>query len=281
MTMPDTEPALPSSLADVTRHLFLSPHYDDIALSAGATVNLLALNGVTPETLVIFGAAPDPAQMLSPFAAAMHAGWGLSAEDVVASRQAEERAAAAVIGARSSVLPFRDAIYRGDHYLSNDDLFGEPAAAEGSLPAEIAAALDLGDEPDGKLRVYAPLAVGRHVDHQLVHRVGVDLATRGWDVWFYEDLPYALKPGALDERLLVVDRETPLEPAALVPAETGWQAKIDAILNYPSQLETIFVQYVGVGTSREAISGALAAYASMIGDGSLGERFWRVRHASP
>ena len=35
------------------RHLFLSPHYDDIPLSAGATVRLLANRGLRPETLVI------------------------------------------------------------------------------------------------------------------------------------------------------------------------------------------------------------------------------------
>ncbi len=267
---------LPLLLTRPARHLFLSPHYDDIPLSAGATVRLLADHGRAPETLVVFGSEPDRAHPLSAFAEAMHAGWGLSANEVIASRQAEEAAAAAVLGAQTRVLPFRDAIYRGDYYLSNDDLFGSPAAEVASLPAAIAASLDLAGSPDATTRIYAPLGVGRHVDHQIVHLAGQELAGRGWDVWFYEDIPYALKPMALDARLTEIGATTRLEPVARVPAGTAWKQKIDAILRYPSQLETVFQQYVGVGTTRAEISEALSAYATRAGDGAAVERFWRV-----
>ena len=261
------------------RHLFLSPHYDDIPLSAGATVRLLADHGLAPETLIVFGSEPDRARLLSPFAEAMHAGWGLSANEVIASRQAEEAAAAAVLGAQTRVLPFRDAIYRGDYYLSNDDLFGSPAAEEASLPAAIAVSLDLEDSPDTATRLYAPLGVGKHVDHQIVNLAGQELAGRGWDVWFYEDIPYALKPMALDARLAEIGATTRLEPAARIPARLTWDQKIEAILRYPSQLETVFRQYVGVGTTREEISEALSAYAARAGDGTEVERFWRLNEA--
>ena len=53
----------------------------------------------------------------------------------------------------------------------------------------------------------------------------------------------------------------------LVPAQAVWEQKIDAILAYPSQLETVFRQYVGVGTSREEISAALLTYARGVGGG--------------
>ncbi len=262
-----------------TRHLFLSPHYDDIPLSAGATVRLLADQGLAPETLIVFGSEPDRARPLSAFAEAMHTGWGLSANEVIASRQSEEAAAAAVLGAQTRVLPFRDAIYRGDYYLSNDDLFGSPAVEEAFLPAAIAASLDLSDSPDSTTRIYAPLGVGKHVDHQIVHLVGQELAGRGWDVWFYEDIPYALKPMALDARLAEVRTTTQLEPVAHIPARTAWDQKIAGILCYPSQLETVFQQYVGVGTSREEISQALSAYATRARDGAKAERFWRLSRA--
>jgi LmbE family N-acetylglucosaminyl deacetylase len=270
---------LPLLLTRPTRHLFLSPHYDDIPLSAGATVRLLADQGLAPETLIVFGSEPDRARPLSAFAQAMHAGWSLSANEVIASRQAEEAAAAAVLGAQTRVLPFRDAIYRGDYYLSNDDLFGSPAAEEASLPAAIVASLDLPDSPGSTTRVYAPLGVGKHVDHQIVHLAGQELAGRGWDVWTYEDIPYALKPMALDARLAEIRATTQLEPVAHIPARTAWDQKIDAILCYPSQLETVFQQYVGVGTTREEISQALSAYATRAGDGAEAERFWRLSAA--
>src|SRR5918998_1032941 len=276
MTSPSDVPPL---LTRPARHLFLSSHYDDIPLSAGATLRLLADHGLAPETLIVFGSEPDRTRPLSAFAEAMHVGWGLSANEVIASRQAEEAAAAAVLGARTHFLPFRDAIYRGDYYLPNDDLFGSPAAEEASLPAAIAASLDLADSADATTRIYAPLGVGKHVDHQIVHLAGYDLAARGWDVWFYEDIPYALKPMALDARLAEVRATARLEPVARIPAQATWDRKIDAILRYPSQLETVFLQYVGVGTTREEIDEALSAYAARAGDGTLMERFWRLNEA--
>src|SRR5215213_6357423 len=160
---------VPVELTGPSRHLFLSPHYDDIPLSAGATVRLLADRDLTPETLVVFGSEPDLARPLSAFARAMHERWGLTANEVIASRRAEEVAAAAVLGAQTRVLPFRDAIYRGDYYLSDDDLFGSLAPEEASLPAAIAESLELAGSPDAATRIYAPLGVGKHVDHQIVH----------------------------------------------------------------------------------------------------------------
>ena len=266
-----------AALMRPTRHLFLSPHYDDIPLSTGATVRRLADRGLMPETLVVFGSEPDRGQPLSTFAQRMHEVWGLTADQVIASRYAEESAAAAVLGAKSRVLPFRDAIYRGHVYLSDDDLFGVPAAAESSLPREIVESLPLGESPAAETRIYAPLAVGKHVDHQLVHQAAKDLAVNGWDVWFYEDIPYALKPHALEDRLaeIVEAAGTRLEPVATIPADEVWDRKIDAILCYPSQLETVFQQYVGVGTTRREISEALSTYAIDAGDGMVAEKFWR------
>jgi LmbE family N-acetylglucosaminyl deacetylase len=271
-----TTSEVPPVLTRPARHLFLSPHYDDVPLSAGATVRLLADRGLVPETLVVFGSEPDRDRPLSAFAEAMHERWGLTANEVIASRQAEEAAAAAELGAQTRVLPFQDAIYRGDSYGSNEDLFGSPSTEEASLPAAIAASLDLADSPDATTRIYAPLGVGKHVDHQIVHLAGLELAGRGWDVWFYEDIPYALRPMALDTRLAEIGAATRLEPVARIPARSTWDRKIDAILRYPSQLETVFLQYVGVGTSREEINEALSAYAARAGDGAMAERFWHL-----
>ncbi len=276
----DSALALPSSVTRPARHLFLSPHYDDIPLSVGATVSLLSNVGITPESLVVFGSDPDPEQPLTPFARQLHDAWGLDASDVIASRRAEENAATAILGASTGVLPFRDAIYRGDLYLSDDDLFGVPAGAESNLPTQIISALGLLGKPDPATRIYAPLGVGRHVDHQTVFRAGVELAQAGWDVWFYEDIPYALKPNSLDSRLADISQSIPTKIAARVPAEPTWERKLDAILSYPSQLETVFRAYVGVGTTRSEIGAALAAYARDVGEGMLAERFWQLTDPS-
>jgi LmbE family N-acetylglucosaminyl deacetylase len=255
------------------RHVFLSPHYDDIALSCGGTAALLARAGRQPEVALIFGDQPDPAVPLTEFAESLHRDWGLDAEQVIAGRRAEEVAAGRILGTRDRFLPFRDAIYRGARYTSNDVLFGAPSADEVELPGEIVAALGIGDGALATSRVYAPLAIGRHVDHQQAFAAGVLLARRGGDVWFYEDLPYALSPGALQERPTAIDLA--LSPAAIVDVNATWTTKIDAIMAYPSQLATVF-GYVGSGSSRNEIETVMRAFATAAGGGVTTERFWRV-----
>jgi hypothetical protein len=84
---------------------------------------------------------------------------------------------------------------------------------------------------------------------------------------------------ALDTRLAEIGAATRIEPVAHIPARSTWDRKIDAILRYPSQLETVFLQYVGVGTTREEIDEALSAYAARAGDGTMAERFWHLSDA--
>lgn len=268
-----------AAFAQPEHHLFLSPHYDDIALSAGGAVRSLANAGRQPETIVIFGSEPEPDQELTPFATAMHEGWALDASQVIASRQSEERIASAHLGASQRILPFRDAIYREDFYLSDDDLFGTPHLAEADVPGNIVAALDLPLEPDPNVRIYAPLAIGNHVDHQHAFNAATALAEAGWDIWFYEDAPYSLGAGALDARLSDVATATQMLQAALIPIAETWSAKIDAIMSYPSQLDTIFRVYVGISPTRAGIDHALRERALAVGDGTLVERFWRVNES--
>ncbi|HEY7035314.1 MAG TPA: PIG-L family deacetylase [Thermomicrobiales bacterium] len=260
-------------LAAPERHRFLSPHYDDIALSCGGTAALLARSGRLPEVELIFGDHPDPAQPLTDFAASMHRGWGLDAAQVIAGRRAEEAAAGAILGTRAVFLPFRDAIYRGARYLSDDDLFGTVSADEAGLPDEIVAGLGIDGDDPATTRLYAPLAIGRHVDHQQAFAAGVKLARNGRDVWYYEDLPYALNEGATEDRIAEVGMA--LEIAAVVDVASVWEEKIAAIMAYPSQLATIFA-YVDAGSSREEIDAVLRAYATRLGGGIPAERFWRL-----
>ncbi|CAN5751858.1 PIG-L family deacetylase [soil metagenome] len=261
-------------LVSPERHIFLSPHYDDISLAAGGTARQLASNGRQPEIALIFGDHPDPNLPLTPFARELHQRWGLSATEAVYARRAEEAAASSLIGATDRYLPFHDAIYRGDRYLSDDDLFGTPTPDESSLPALILASLDVGDTNPGSTRFYAPLAIGNHVDHQHAFLVGVKLHQDGHQVWFYEDLPYALIPGKLEARLSVASPA--VEVAALVDVSSVWNTKIDAIMAYPSQLDVIFGGYANLGTTRSDIDAAMRQQSESLGDGVAAERFWIV-----
>ena len=255
-------------------HLFISPHYDDIALSCGGTAALVTEAGKDGVVALLFGDHPDPEQPLTPFAEHMHREWGMSADQVIAGRRAEEAESSRILGLRDCFLPFRDAIYRGDNYLNDDELFGVPKGTDLDLPERVAAALEGEGFRSEGTRVYAPLASGFHVDHQLGFQTGMLLHRAGWEVWFYEDLPYSL----LDDR--VADRiaraGTPLEVAAIVDVTPVWEKKIDAIMAYPSQLKVIFEQYVGAGSSRAAIDTVMSTYSNGIGNGRNAERFWRA-----
>jgi LmbE family N-acetylglucosaminyl deacetylase len=275
------------SLVAPTSHRFLSAHYDDIALSCGGTVALLAKHGLTPEIRVAFGAAPDPGHVLSAFAEEQHRRWGLDAGQVIDARRAEEAEAATLLGASSRALSLRDAIYRGAWYQSDVQLFGAIAAEEVALPGQIAAEVCDPTDDRATTRFYVPLAVGNHVDHQLCFAAGLDLAAAGWDVWFYEDIPYGLQPGALDRRLDQIDadwetiappalRGGHLEPAGRVVVTDVWDRKLRAILAYASQVRTIFRQIAPNGDVPAAIEAALRQHALREGDGNLVEQVWRI-----
>src|SRR6516162_11282302 len=121
--------------------LFLSPHYDDVALSCGGTVALLADRGTDTTVVTIFGGEVID-DVLGDFARWKHSRWGLNDMDAVREqRQAEDAAATARLGAGSRWLGFPDAIYRGDRYVADQELYGEVRAAEqplaGVMSAEI------------------------------------------------------------------------------------------------------------------------------------------------
>jgi LmbE family N-acetylglucosaminyl deacetylase len=210
---------------------------------------------------------------MTEFADTLHRQWGLSAAEVISSRRAEEAAASAVLGTEATFLPFRDAIYRGRRYLGDDQLFSEPSADEAGLPDSILEVLGLTSGGAGA-RIYTPLAVGFHVDHQHAFNAGVRAARAGIEVWFYEDLPYGLKRGGVDRRAAKLPAG--VAPSVLVDVSAQWEAKLDAIFAYPSQLTTIFEDYVNVGSSRPEVSEAMANYAKGVGNGSLCERFWTL-----
>jgi LmbE family N-acetylglucosaminyl deacetylase len=257
------------------RHIFLSPHYDDIALSCGGTAALLSSMGRTPEVALIFGDHPDPTQPMTDFANQLHAQWGMTADEVISGRRSEEKVASIALGTCDRFLPFRDAIYRGERYLSDDELFNTPKDDESGLAGQIIDELKLCADGATNTRIYAPLAIGFHVDHQHAYRAGLELGRRGYEVWFYEDLPYGLRAENVEPRLSVVAADG-LSRGPAVDVTSAWGRKIDAIMAYPSQLATIFGQYVGVGTTRTAIDEAMASYARRAGNGISAEQFWTV-----
>jgi LmbE family N-acetylglucosaminyl deacetylase len=248
------------------RPVFLSPHYDDAALSCGGTLAAMADAGDWPLILTVFGGEPtDP---LNKFALNMHREWGLDPSEAISHRRAEEARAVEILGVESRWLDLPDAIYRGDLYLCDEHLFGAVHPREATFYREIRAAIETfleehGIEPDP---LYCPLAAGNHVDHQLVLAAARTLTYRGQSVIAWEDYPYAGDPGVDVEAIAAI--RSGRDPVIMHLTEEQLDRRIRAIMCYASQHDVIFRFQRGDPDT------ATLAYAERVGCGIPTERFW-------
>src|SRR5947209_3417864 len=128
-------------MAATYRHVFVEPHFDDVALSCGCLVRALAERGEPALVVTVFAGNPGVGAEVTDFAAGQHARWG-GATDPIAERRAEQREALALLGADWQPLEHLDAIYRGDQYLSDPDLFGAVKAGDARLADHLQAELE-------------------------------------------------------------------------------------------------------------------------------------------
>lgn len=246
------------------RHVFVSPHFDDVALSVGGTALLAAARG--EPMLVVAVCSATPGGDLTGFAAGQHESWG-GGTDPWRVRQDEERAAMAALGADYLWLGYPDAIYRGDMYLSDDDLFGPVRPGDAAIATRLVDDLNRIGQRAAAATVYLPLALGNHVDHQLCRDAAPMLAAGGASVLLYEDLPYALQRNDPDPAGLggvVADEPLIVEFGDLVAD------KVSLVERYASQVPWIFRE---IGAADVALR-AHAARLSLV-KGGHAERLWR------
>jgi LmbE family N-acetylglucosaminyl deacetylase len=215
--------------------LYLSPHFDDVALSCGGTVWEQVRAGHLVTIWTICAGLPDPALPLSPFARELHARWGAGSEAVLLRRD-EDQAAARVMGARLRHFDLPDCIYRYDPssgqpliVRGDDDLWGAPA--EAGLIAWLARLLTE-EAPAGARRV-SPLARGSHVDHRLVRAAAEGSGSR---LLYYADYPDVLRHA---EHLAQVEQGGSQRQAQAVSA-AGLDAWMQAVAAYRSQISTFW-----------------------------------------
>ena len=218
--------------------LFIQPHPDDIALSLGGTVALAE----APRIVTLFADPPASHAPLSALARRWHDRWG-TGDETWTTRKREDAAAAGVLGAVCEWLPCCDAIYRGERYPTLESLTGAVHPDDASLADQIAGELIARWRETPGATVYLPLGAGGHVDHQLGHSLGAPLAAAGATVRYYEDFPYVMVGGALDERLRLLQASAP-GARALVPQILDVSATVEhriaAIGAYRSQVGALF-----------------------------------------
>jgi hypothetical protein len=231
----------------------------------------MVLEGDHVIVVTIFGGQPPQAE-ISSFAAGLHARWGESTHSVDV-RGEEDKKAMRLLGAEYLHLAYPDAIYRSANgsflYQSDDELFGPLRKEDSGLVQRIAASVE-GLAPPGDSSVYAPLAVGNHVDHQLVLAAIISLVFRSSMVAYYEDYPYVEVPGALTQTLEGLKlQQWELELREV--DEHCLKAKIDAIGAYQSQMATLFGDEQEMAQRVQDYMGAISPQHG------FAERYWRPK----
>jgi LmbE family N-acetylglucosaminyl deacetylase len=248
--------------------IYLSPHLDDAAFSCGGQIHARARRGERVSIVTLFAGPAPPAAELSVFASDLHRRWGLDSGDPVAVRRDEDRRAAQALGAACVQLDLLDAIYRVDRrgaplVTTFAALFRDPPEDDGAVESAVRAAL--GELPATAF-VAAPLGIGGHVDHGIVHRLAREVVPHD-RLWFYEDFPYA---ESWRVRRRAVARHRGWETRTEAIDDVGLDAKSRAIACYASQLGADWSD----DSARER---RLRRFHQRRG----GERLWRPRSRAP
>ncbi|MGH3855222.1 MAG: PIG-L deacetylase family protein [Pseudonocardiaceae bacterium] len=232
----------------VRRVLAVSPHLDDAALSAGATLANFAARGADVEVCTLF--AGVPCEPLSAVARAFHAKCNLPQDpSAVGLRIEEDRAAMDQLGARAHHCGFLDAIYRhtpdgawlcGHDRAMFDDLPPGPNGLLSEVSIEVRRILAAID-PD---LVLTCAAVGDHIDHRLTRAAVLDSGTTV-PILLWEDLPYA------------IGRPPPASPPLTpITSREAWERKWRAVACYPTQIRMLWPPDIDGAT--ELLTHALA-----------------------
>jgi LmbE family N-acetylglucosaminyl deacetylase len=207
-----------------------------------------------------------------------------AAGDIMAKRRLEDERFALFAEASVVFLDLPDAVFRG--YTGDDELLAAPRDSD-RAPFEILRREIDRLEPQ---KLYLPLGVGNHVDHQLCRDVGVRLLAEGrrWVmpgpdyagiVTFYEDFPYAwwndfgrvedLPAGVFDD----LPSSVGMSPE-FADVTDQLERKITGISIYESQMDRLFG-----GTSDMARQ--VRAYGRKVsllaGGNGAAERYWATR----
>ena len=206
----------------------------------------------------------------------------LTGADIAEVRRIEDERYAYFAECSTVWLDLPDAVYRG--YAGDDELLDAPREDD-DPPYEALRREILRLEPQ---MVYAPLAVGNHVDHQLCREAILAMLDeeRGWvmpapsfagRVSFYEDFPYAWwhdfsGPAQLPAGALALRPGLALE-ARYTDITDQLDRKIAGVALYESQLPRLF-------ESEQQMLDAFTTYGARIaregGIEGYAERYWAV-----
>jgi len=240
--------------------IYLSPHLDDAALSCSGQIHSQTASGKTVLIVTVMAGDP-PTAKFSEFAHSLHERWELIT-DTVAKRREEDISACQMLTADYLHWDIPDCIYRMNPssgqplYSQWADVIGKIDPAEADLIAELAGRIE---NLPGYGRIFAPLKVGNHVDHQIT-RAAAEMSLVE-NLCYYEDYPYVRDAGTLEKVISANDKSWHSEVIPL--NERDLRAKVESIAAFISQLGSFF-------DDKSDLERAVNDYAKLVG----GERIW-------
>jgi len=215
--------------------IYLSPHFDDVALSCGGLVWEQVQARQQVEIWTIAAGAPPDNLPLSEFSQQLHERWKTGLE-AVAVRRSEDETAGRRLGAGLRYWDLPDCIYRqlpDTSWLVNgeDDLWQALHPQEEPVVERLRLWLAEGLHHDDV--VVSPLTLGNHVDHNLV-RAAAERLDR--PLWYYADYPYAVKSQSLEDGKLAQGWQTVCQNVS----RDGLRVWQEAVASYVSQLSTFW-----------------------------------------
>lgn len=249
-------------------HLFISAHLDDAILSCGDYIDWLIQRGTKVTVATVFTGMGTELSML---ARIIHKkfGLGLNTMDV---RRLEDMQAANMLGANVLHLGQLESIYRKNKdgspiYNKLQDLFITEWGEEAEVMEEIVTAMMNQINFRSYDRIYLPLGIGRHIDHFLVREAAEQCMVRSAPMtnsrlFYYEDLPYLCYN---QDKQWKSELANGLSPISIMLSRTNLRAKINASLQYSSQLSLLW-------TSRYSMLKQMVVHAKSIHSAGLSEQ---------
>jgi len=251
-------------------HIFLSPHFDDAVYSCGGLIHQLSQRGEAVKIITVMaGDPPDPLPD-TPLIRELHARWNAGVNPISVRRR-EDEAAAETLNAGTRHLDIPDCVYRTHDDLAlypegDADIFGQIHADDPA--ATLLASLDI-PYINCATTLYAPMAIGNHVDHVLVRDWALQHTPTPITVMLYADYPYSTDATAIDTARNAIHPPITLDSTIIPINPVDFEAKVKAAGYYQSQTSTFWAD-------DQAMKNAIYDYLLKTGDGILAERYWRL-----
>ncbi|MQL49913.1 PIG-L family deacetylase [Photorhabdus khanii] len=257
-------------------HLFLSSHLDDVALSAGGLIHKLVSENQMVVVLTFF--TEYDKNITSHYSHYVHNDNMYSFIKLYSKRANEDIAFCNKLSAIPIHGKILDCIYRTDQY--GEPMYKSSAMIYSGLMHKSDYASDMAQDLIDKILfnyqpdyIYAPLGIGRHVDHIIINNLVHNITgSRKFKILLYEDFPYVLgqypviNPDSLESALL---RNNKFNKHAIL-VDIDLKEKMQNILFYESQLEPLF-------DNKSNLLISLEKYHHAINKIKVQERFWLIQ----